>query len=207
MYIPGVYVYTFPFIYQTDENFWHCKQYSLFHFYFTAAYGPPYEHLFKSKLPILPYLHLIQHLDFRIGGFLDSRNLRKILTYLSAADLTLKTLRIETWGAWHSLWIRRMLKTLQRITVSRNITITANEREFIIGYDRMDAFWNTNISQFEEELTLWNGNGYYTVVKVGLKTFEEPVDESGNGDVHDMMEWVLTPCEEILDAFLPVLMA
>ena len=100
-----------------------------------------------------------------------------------------------------------MLKALERITVSRHVIITANEREFIIGYDRMDAFWNTNISQFEEELVLWGGNGYYAVSQGELKTFEEPVDESGNGDVHTMREWVLKPCEEILDACLPKLMA
>ena len=100
-----------------------------------------------------------------------------------------------------------MLKALERVTVSRHITITANEREFIIGHDRIEAFWNTNISQFEEELALWGGNGYYTVAKKEMNTFEEPVNEDGNGDFHDMVEWILTPCEDVLSGSLPALMA
>ena len=195
------------FVYQTQDNLWYCKQYSLFHLYFTARYSPLYEHLFNDKEPILLYLNRIQHLTFRIGGLGDSTNVRQILRHLSAANLTLKTLSIETWDAWHPIWIQRMLKALERVTVSRHITISANEREFTIGYERIEAFWNINIGQFEEEMALWDGNGYYTVVLGELKTSVEPLDESGNGDVHTMREWVLTPCEEFLSGSLPALMA
>ena len=132
--------------------------------------------------------------------------MRKILRHLASSNLTLKTLGIETWGTWCPFWIQRMLKVLERVTVSRHITISANEREFTIGHERIEAFWNCNIRQFEEDLALWGGNGYYVVVMGGLKTFEQPVDESGNEDVHTMREWVLMPCEEMLSGSLPALM-
>ena len=195
------------FVYQTQDSLWYCKEYLLSHLYFTARYSPLYEHLFNDKQPILAYLNRIQHLTFRIGGLGDSTNVRQILRHLSAANIMLKTLSIETWETWHPIWIQRMLKALERVTVSRHVTISANEREFTIGHERIEAFWNVHIAQFEEEMARWDGNEYYTIVMRDLKTSVEPLDESGNGDVHTMREWALTPCEEILDACLPVLMA